>query len=97
MQLTKDDVLKETEIIESYDDSGVMMVYLNYSKFLEVRAFYEKHKDEEGYQLFKKEKDIIPECLSFMKYIRDKITTRGWNIKDWNDWLFSYCFIEGLK
>ena len=80
MQLTKDDVLKETEIIESYDDSGVMMVYLNYPKFLEVIAFYEKYKD----------KDWCEELEPLWRH-------RDITIRNWNDWLFSYCFKDGLK
>lgn len=68
MQLTKDDLTRLDQ------------TYLDYSKFQQVVAFYEKYKD----------KDWCEELTPL--WINRKLTERNWN-----DWLFNYCFKDGLK
>ena len=72
MQLTKDDII-----------NSVFRIWLDYSKFLQVRKFYEDYnsnhikfmEDEpELYRLYEKS-----------------------SIGDLKVWLFNYCFVEGLK
>ena len=82
MQLTKDDVSKDQE-------DGMKVIDL--SKFQQVVEFYEKYKD---YTIDHEDKERV----KLMKL---------WNeSKEWDEdpstggytnWLFSYCFKDGLK
>ena len=80
MQLTKDDVttMGTTRRVR----------FLDFSKFLEVRKFYEKYKESSD-----KLKRDYPEIFEqFWESLG--IYGSGVSLKDW---LFFYCFVEGLK
>jgi hypothetical protein len=80
MQLTKDDVKTDLDIKENYDDYGFSTKYLDLSKFLKVRKFYEDYKDKDW-------------CEALEPLWRHRDMT----IRNWNDWLFNYCFKDRLK
>lgn len=91
MQLTKDDVYEDEEEMNTtryFDKSYTPKIIkkLDFSKFLEVRKFYEKYKNhqhafqiefEDLYEQFREEE--IKNDIYFY------------------DWLFFHCFVEGLK
>jgi hypothetical protein len=87
MQLTKDDVT---------DFTMKGREWLDYSKFQQVVEFYEKYKitegqDNPGFLLFRDEQPEI-----YKKYNEDRIK-QPFGKLHYNNWLFSYCFLEGLK
>lgn len=86
MQLTKDDFIIDSK----FGRRG-----LDYSKFLKVRAFYDEHKtdlnsDLELYEHYKYPDRDLSEKLQ-KEYLK---CPNGLSFKDW---LFNYCFVEGLK
>ena len=79
MQLTKTDVsICQDEIV------------INYSKFQEVRDFYEKYCFQP--ESLKKDNPDI-----FKLWEHDKGVDEHEEMDFYNDWLFSYCFKDGLK
>lgn len=96
MQLTKDDV-KEFE----YDVPNTYLIelkkkFLDYSKFQRVVEFYEKYKitvgqDNPGFLLFIDEQ---PEL--YKKYNEERMKLSFGKLH-YNNWLFKYCFKDGLK
>lgn len=108
MQLTKDDVKTYRDIY--YETNKRKNKYLSLSKFQQVVEFYEKYKDhQKGAELLFKEHLEVWE--RFTKYCVGKGLNQrhkaeqihpGWvgsylPSDTYEDWLFSYCFIEGLK
>lgn len=95
-QLTKDDV-------DCRDLIGTLT--LDFSKFLEVREFYEKYKD--SFNAFTNSKDSqTSEGKKIVKLFLDFIETKEGSEREysgrayakyWKDWLFSHCFVDGLK
>ena len=71
--------------------------YLDYSKFLEVREFYEKYKDKDADFFWEEEKEIFNNV--YLKYLecRYEKLFPELVINLFHDWLFSYCFKDGLK
>jgi hypothetical protein len=85
MQLTKDDV------VTFVNDKGEKVSVIDFSKFQQVVEFYEKYKGNP--MLFCKECDIY-----FMENTHEwyKLKQSIGN-DEFDDWLFSYCFKDGLK
>ncbi|MBE3114798.1 MAG: hypothetical protein IMZ59_04685 [Actinobacteria bacterium] len=87
MQLTKDDVYEDEEEMNTtryFDKSYTPKIIkkIDFSKFLEVRKFYEEHKDSV--------KTVIRDHSElFEKYMK--------TVRSWDDWLYDYCFKDGLK
>lgn len=85
MQLTKDDV------IDFSNKSGIETdVFLDFSKFLEVRKFYEKYKDKP--KLLEVDKPGI-----YDTYVHFLPVGKMYYDCRYRDWLFNHCFVEGLR
>lgn len=83
MQLTKDDVA-----VLFKDELGECKS-LDFTKFLEVRKFYKKYS-EDSVLLWSEH----PEILKLYFKLHD---WKGDTSKVYRNWLFNYCFVEGLK
>lgn len=71
--------------VENWEEYGD---WLNLKKFQQVVEFYEKYKGLNGQ--FDCEKDEHAVYLTWFKkeYLKHP---------EWDDWLFNYCFVDGLK
>jgi len=95
MQLTKGDVLESG----TYRPS-LHRAVLDYSKFQQVRKFYDDYKYYEA-MLRDKEKKAWASWLKSdeFKIYKKEIENKNYVVaEEWYaDWLFSYCFKDGLK
>jgi hypothetical protein len=96
MQLTKDDVWEKEDLSLSGIQTGKTNKYLNFSKFRKVLDFYEKYKESitkvgDGYIRFTEKYDTIIDLP-----VDDDTTETEFQLM-WQDWLFNYCFKDGLK
>ena len=105
MQLTKDDVM-DTKVVYGYDNGK----YLDFSKFQQVIEFYEKYKDDEMllasrqpeiYKLWYRDniRKVLYENYERMTHEKAVDCNESYNrlLNGFKNWLFSYCFKEGLK
>ena len=70
-------------------------ISLDFSKFLEVREFYEKYESDDIYL-----EDEHPEIYQLWKQSKEFVNHGSNPIRhgyDYNHWLFHYCFKDGLK
>lgn len=90
MQLTKDDVKEHTD----YNDKRKHFDVIDFSKFQQVVEFYEKYKeDKEG--LMEKETKVF--LIFIHQHTEGQYKTQEELDKGYSDWLFNYCFKDGLK
>lgn len=98
MQLTKDDLETDTDIKENYDEFGKSEQYIGFSKFQQVVMFYEKYKYHE--ELLRSDKElwnIWASSKEYKIYVNEMRNKNYVIAEEWyNDWLFSYCFKQGL-
>jgi len=87
-QLTKDDIM-----IASISHMKEHK-YLDFSKFLEVRAFYEKYKDQPQ-ALYREQLEIYQ--IYEGEIIREIGESNTVYMNNYRDWLFFHCFKDGLK
>jgi len=93
MQLTKDDVKTGSKIFQEIADNDANIgdeiskqKHLDFSKFQQVVEFYEKYKnDNVGLE------NDYPETYKLFPFLYSH------DEDDYKDWLFKYCFVEGLK
>jgi hypothetical protein len=93
MQLTKDDVKIDVEISAEYlyENKG-MKKYLDFSKFQQVVEFYEENIIEDT------EEEYSGALIMMMKKNPELFKKFSKQYKlSWNDWLFNYCFKQGLQ
>jgi hypothetical protein len=70
--------------------------WLDYSKFQQVVAFYEKYKDN-PYEFEKDFPDLVKGKHHILWTNTHNYESADERYNDFNDWLFSYCFKDGLK
>ena len=89
MQLTKDDIENTTIYRDGQIRKGKG---IDFSKFQQVVEFYEKYK-KSSMKLY----DDYPEL--FERYAKETKFTKDENklYHEYQYWLFSYCFKDGLK
>ena len=91
MQLTKDDIIEN----DDYPDCSHFKA-INFSKFQQVVDFYKKYKESitkvgDGYIRFTEKYNTIIDLP-----VDDDTTETEFQLM-WQDWLFNYCFKDGLK
>jgi hypothetical protein len=91
MQLTKYDV-----IYSAKGKKDLSIESIDFSKFQKVVDFYEKYKESitkvgDGYIRFTEKYDTIIDLP-----VDDDTTETEFQLM-WQDWLFNYCFKDGLK
>ena len=111
MQLTKDDIKTSQEIrIEINDtieagelDCLELMLYrkqLDFSKFQQVVEFYKKYRYFEA-MLRDQQKDAWSNWIKSneFKIYKKEAENKNYVVAEqwYQDWLFNYCFVEGLK
>jgi len=87
MQLTKDDVIVYTDY-----RTGKQFMGFSLYKLQQVVEFYENHliedtPDEYDQEILRVEKKYPELYKKYQEHLN----------LSWNDWLFSYCFKDGLK
>jgi len=87
MQLTKDDIFKGDNLSKSCFPEDVIPL----SKFQQVVEFYEKYRDE-IFKFYDDNSEDINVCILWEEHCAKPITN-----KEFNDWLFHYCFKDGLR
>jgi len=89
MQLTKDDIKDYNRGEQSFEEK-----VLDFSKFQQVVEFYGKYKDKPD--LFEKEQKLLYD-IWYKQYCYWIQKQQPYNAIRLKDWLFSYCFKDGLK
>ena len=104
MQLTKDDIFEVDDERCCIADIKIVLIF---SKFQQIVEFYEKYQ-KYGLPLFKDEQPELHKKFNEYLMVKCKLKTdieldgfkafMGHKIKSsFTDWLFSYCFKDGLK
>jgi len=111
MQLTKDDVTTEYEIFKLQAEDKLRnkdIFKLDFWKFQKVVAFYEKYRGSPEYFAndFPDNEWWKQNETKYRKLNTTSVPSRDFYeghyklrclIEEFNDWLFSYCFKDGLK
>lgn len=104
MQLTKDDIKTEVNIVYNASNPFELVslkdksksnkqLYIDYNKLQQVVEFYGKYLNLSYDSKEKADTPIGRELLKLWKiYIKDD---KGFS--SFGDWLYNHCFVEGLK